>query len=235
MVTGHLALEIQMNKKHSLLALFLATIFISTYVYADTKIIGHITPLESELLQKSIKFPDCPGIEIVEWRSTTGLEQQSSPNDLNIKIMNDICKISLTNFWSYVKDNNLKFVFNESPVKLTVSFMPAKLGFYGDDYRNLNDHSYRFKNREKKYYSDGSIIGIWGYTQYSPLYLYMRNDILKKNGQKNIDFAATFAHELYHVLSYHHGVFKSLPGSRADKEKMEEELANSYEAFVGYY
>ena len=214
-------------------AIFSAFIFISGYAQSDTKIVGHMSPFNTELLPTSIKLPDCPGIEIVEWRPTPGLEQQSGPTNNNIRIMNEICKNSYQKFWPFIQSRKLESVYNQQPFRLTVSFMPAKLGFYGEDYRNLNDSKFRFNSREKRYDSDGSIIGIWGYTQYVPTHLFMRNDIIE-DGAVNTEFAATFAHELYHSMSYWHKVFISLPGPMSNRSRMDEELANVYETFVGY-
>lgn len=209
-------------------------LFSSSVQADDGKVYGHMDPLSNELLPISIKLPDCPGVEIIEWRPTPTQENQTSPTEKNIKLVNAVCKAGISNFFKFVKANHLKFKNNEYEFNITVCIMPAKLGFYGEGYRNLNDHHFRFKNRERRYESDGSIMGVWGYTRYEPLSFFVRNDVLNKHGNLSSGFATTFVHELFHTLSYHYGVYDLLSNNRSVRDNKEEQLAIKYENYVTF-
>jgi len=223
-----------MKKSFSLVAALFCCVFNTNAIADQKKIIGHMEPLPSELLPAPIKLPDCPGIEIVEWRHTPTKESLTSPTEETIKIVNTVCKTGFSNFFSFIKKNKLRFIPNDSELRIKVCIMPAKLGFYGENYRNLNDHNFRFIGRDRKFENDGSIMGVWGYTHYEPFYIFIRNDVINNNRTLTRGFASTFVHELFHALSYHYHVYDLLSSSRSVRDSKEEQLAISYENYSGY-
>jgi hypothetical protein len=167
---------------------------------AEEPIEGHMEPLASELLAQPVAL-GC-GAVIREWRG-------SAVDAAVIQNLEDLCARSLVAFRPFLARHGLAVVKNH-PFTFQVSLIPDEHG-----YRGLNDRTYRFRDRP------GSE-DVWGYTSYASAYFFMLSD------PQHPAFARTFVHELFHALSWHHGVFAAHAGAYAQKLAQDEALARLF-------
>ncbi len=196
---------------------------------------GHSTqmaPLQSERLKNPIVLTDrCKNVNIIEWRFTPGIMRSTAPTKKNIKILDDICNHVMKNVVKFVKSKNYSLNDDISNFNTSVCIMPANLHRFGRSPRNLNDIKYRFSTRSKSYTPDGRLYSIWGYYQRYNNHIYIRNDVLLNDGvTANNDFKTTFAHELFHAISYYYGVYYQHNGN---KSGVEEKLAEDFTEYLG--
>ena len=166
---------------------------------------GHIMPLASELLPDPIVL-DC-GVVIQEWRGVH-IDAQA------IEQVSAVCDLAVEAFVPFIARHGLSVV-DDRPFYFTASFIPDTT-----DYRGLNDRRWRFANRSTRN-------EVWGYTSHTNSHIFILSD------NRHPQFEATFVHELYHALSWYHGVFDSLPGATmTERFAQEERLAIQFEREV---
>lgn len=181
-------------------------------------------PQSYEKLESPIRLIDgCDDIFIQEWRSTPGLMETTGPTSKSIKVINEICNLSLNKFPEFAKKKGFVIKSVDEKFHTTICMMPADVYDQGTAPRNLNDLKFRFAKRTIRY-------PLWGYFQRQQNYLYLRNDVLRNNGRINYRFKTVFAHELYHALSYYYGIYYQYSG---DKNKIDEQLAQDFSAYLG--
>jgi hypothetical protein len=90
-----------------------------------------------------------------------------------------------------------------------------------EQYRGLNDTSYRFYDRQ---YQDP----VWAYTSYDYNYIFIVNDTELSN------FNTIFTHEIFHALSMSSGIFDSHPGDKYAKYATDEYLAIKFTQYLGF-
>lgn len=213
-----------MNK----LIIFLSIILFSSLSFGDD-LYSTMAPLPSEKLSQPIALTgSCKLVKVVEWRPTPNQESQTSINKKSIDILNFICKKVIKNFPKFIETQKYK-LNEELKLSQSLSLMPADLKNHGRDFRNLNDLTYRFKNRTKEYDENGNPYPIWGYHQRASSFIYMRNDVLNENGEINKGFEIVFAHELFHSLSWKFGIYQQHKGN---KDIIEEEMARKFTMFL---
>jgi len=72
---------------------------------------------------------------------------------------------------------------------------------------------------------------VWGFFQRSSGNIYLRNDVLTRRGLPNEAFMHTFAHEIFHAMSYFYGLWQSHP---FDKDDWDEQLARAFTRHIGF-
>src|SRR5690606_24259958 len=133
----------------------------------------------------------------------------------NIKLVNELCSLVEKNFHSFVAthgfktDRNIKFNYS-------ISFLP-----YDTKYRHLNDLLYRFANRLLQRND------LTGYTDHDTRYVFNISDI------SDDEFTVSFVHELFHAMSHTYGLFDSFSGSKYDKIRSDEALAQKFTESLG--
>ena len=210
--------------KSQAIAVLVCVLFASNVSADNPYTPGPMVPRAIERLSAPIKLNDlCAEITVVEWRPTPGLENSTSKSEKSIKILNQICNLSVRFFPQFI---NKYYDFSDRVENFSQSLclMPADVNQYGQDVRNLNDISYRFVNRTKAYDEDGIPYPIWGYHQRSMSHIYIRNDV------PNAEFKTVFAHELFHAMSYQYGIYNQHEG---DKDEADEKLARKFTRYLG--
>lgn len=206
------------------IAILICVLFVSNVSADNPYTQGPMMPRAVEKLSTPIKLNDlCAEVTVVEWRPTPGLENSTSKSEKSIKILNQICNLSVRAFPKFI---NVYYDFpNEKETLLQyLCLMPADVEQHGQDVRNLNDINYRFFNRTKRYDEDGIPYPIWGYHQRSVSHIYIRNDVL------NAEFKTVFAHELFHALSWKYGIYNQHLG---DKDVIDEKMARQFTRHLG--
>jgi len=221
-----------MRKFYKLFILFFIALFSGNVAAVDHGR-GIMTPLQHERLAKPIYLnKSCKNIRVVEWRSTRGYYNSTSPSGKSIEIMNKTCNLAVNNFYRFIKATR-KYNVRNQKFDTSLSLIPADIYRHGQRPRNLNDISYRFLYRSKDYDHNGSVYNIWGYHQRATNFIYIRNDVLQDNAKgENRKFVVVFAHELFHAMSYETGVFKQHRPA-ADRENIEEKMAQDFTDFLG--
>lgn len=193
---------------------------------------GIMTPLPSERLTKPISLKQvCKKVKIVEWRGTPGLIKSTGPSKKSINILNKSCNMMVPKFFEFMKNQygdykleNKNYAFDTS-----ISFMPYIKGKQGHQPRNLNDIKYRFVYRPKTY-TDGEVDIIWGFFQRAEDWMYVRNDVLLKDGKtKNKETEKVFIHEMFHAMSWHYKVYHQHSGN---KDHVEEKMAREFTTYL---
>lgn len=134
-------------KKYILITLIV--LFFSPTIKADSYIVGHMIPFESEKLENPINL-DC-GLTIYEWR------RKGDSEDLN-----RYCSLALNNFAPFIKKHKGIDVTPQLNFGLSLLRDSRK-------YRELNDLKYRFFDRQQQ-------VEVWGYTSYDDKYIFITND-----------------------------------------------------------
>lgn len=187
---------------------------------AEEKIVGNMMPFVSEMLPEPIRLKDsCKEVKVVEWKPTPGYERFTSPSKKSIRILNQVCNLAVSKFRSFVTKRGYHLSNKALTLKQSVSILPADLDRSGSEYRNLNDIEFRFFNRSKEFDENGKAYAIWGYFQRHESFIYVRNDVLDDNGDRNKEFEKVFAHELFHAMSYTNGVYQQHKGNQDSQEE----------------
>ena len=175
---------------------FLASMSLALMGHAEER--EGIMPKPSEVLPEPIKLTkSCSKISIIEWRGT-------DPNKESSDILDKICNEAFNKFRRFVSYKG--YNYSEADFSLTVSLIPAHPNNGGSEYRNLNDINKRFANRTKYFTPEGRIIPIWGYYHFNNNHIFIRNDVLNEDNKVNDRFVTIWAHELFHAMSYRHGI-----------------------------
>lgn len=187
-------------------------------------------PWRSERLPVAISLSDCSGVKIIEWRGSKGYERSSTPSETSVNALNQICARARANFF--------KFIHSKGYVALSldgfhqdVCLMPADIHRDGRLARNLNDVTFRFKNRDDKEFTpNGQLYSIWGYTNYNKDTMFMWSMVLNENSSVNQKFATIFSHELFHAMSHYSKLYLNYRGSSAEQD---EKMAQEFTQYLG--
>ncbi len=117
------------------------------------------------------------GAEIKEWRG--------SPVDS--QTVNSLCTFTKNRFYSFYEAKGIS-IKNPAPFRYSLSFIPVT-----SRYRDLNDSQYRFAGRTTSF-------KISGYTLNDVRYVFNISNTYDPQ------FNVSLVHELFHALSFHHGV-----------------------------
>ena len=194
---------------------------------ADSKVVGHQKPLPNETLSQPLALSGmCSNILVKEWRGT-------KPSVDKIKVMSMVCNMVVDRFYSFVKEQGFSATKRYNP-RYSLSLIPWYSYSGGNEYRNLNDSSYRFVSRPKFCNDEGRTCKanetpwpLQGYTDRVDKFIYMRNDPIVY-GKENKEFKTLFAHELFHMMS-----FETRSFHKHSSPKIEELLANKFTIALG--
>lgn len=184
-------------------------------------------PLASERLPKPIELASCPGVQIVEWRPTPGQCEETSPSAAAVAAVDTACAEAHRALVVFIGERRLAPLSGIS-MRIDVSLIPFE-GDLGRQYRNLDDVAWRFTWRASA--AQGKPMWVVGEFSGGPRTgnrpaIYMRNDVLTRDGDVNAGFRGTLAHELMHAAV----VELSLLG-RYPNHARNEELAEEFEAY----
>lgn len=190
--------------KMKILKIVLAILFITTFAWADEKIVGHVEPLPEELLPTPIDLKNCP-IDIYEWRS-------KNKSEFKAGWLGEYCELTIQKFNEFVALKGLKKAHNEPYEGWKVSIIPDNR-----EYRSLNDLQYRFAARSQ-------YVELWGYTHLRTKYIFLANEATPP----------FWAHELFHSLSVHYGIYEAHhPYDISIRIKEDEKLAREFTVWLG--
>lgn len=175
-----------------------------------------IKPWQSEKLANPIELSNCPGIKIVEWRP--------APSVKSTDLLNKTCLKIFSKYSGFLKSQKIFYDGNFDNFHLDISLIPVS-----DEFRNLNDHIFRFRDRVKTYDNEGKVDKIWGYTDFRNKISFVRSDITTEKGQVNHKVLIVFAHEMYHALSNQLGI----NGKYHYNPKIDEEMAKKFTVYLG--
>ena len=154
-------------------------IFLTNIAVADSKIHGHMKPLDSERLKHPMRL-DC-GATVYEWRGST-------PDKARV---NKLCTLAVNNFYSFIKEQG-DYNIRNGRFNYAVSIIPI-----GKEYRSLNDRKYRFDVRVVNY-------PVTGYTVLEEKTLF--NMASTNRSDFNVSFVHELFHALshHHEVFYQH-------------------------------
>jgi hypothetical protein len=187
-----------------ILSVFVSLITISLTAEADTRIAGHMEPLDHELLSPEIRL-DC-GVVV--------RERQGKP--VSVEALNNMCTYALRNFPKFVEEKKLRTNRNTGAFSWSLSILPES-----HCYRCLNDVKYRFRYRMIK-------ADVIGYTEKNARYSFILND------ESDKVYNVTFVHEMFHAMSMFYGVYDNHPGNWGQKTERDERLAKEFTNWLGY-
>ena len=154
-------------------------------------------PLADELLNDPIRLQSCPGLTIVEWRSTPGLELTTGPSSVAIAAIEEACARTVAALAPFLHERGYGSAEPPEPIDYRLSLLPAAPAAGGMADRALNDLVDRFHNPR----IPGSLR--WGITDGGSHYIYVRNDVLVGDPPHlRRDFASTLTHELAHAVTF---------------------------------
>ena len=193
--------------KHNSILFTLSLILSQGLATADAKIIGHMIPLDQELLDQSLTIPNCSGLIIREWRGEF--------DNTDLDKLGEICKLTQDSFHSFLAQNRLE-PQHDRPFNWSISIIPD-----GQCYRCMNDVKYRFRYRFVPQ-------EVWGYTGRNERYTFTVNNI-----QMTL-YKTIFTHELFHAMSMHYGIFDSHDDDNKEKLIKDEALARAFTKYLGF-
>lgn len=199
---------------------FVLLFFVSSVAAADSRIVGHMLPLEEERLQDPIILPHCPGVRVIEWRATVG-QDDTGQSEAATNELDELCSLAVNSFHAFLVKQRIAPRRPLNGFHEDICLMPADIYNHGTQYRNLNDNKYRFASRKHK-----EIRYIWGYSDQDSSTVFLRNDVLTSDGRE-IRFSNTFTHELYHAMALYTGIYYTTG------EDSDEDLANRFTRFLG--
>jgi hypothetical protein len=217
----------------SRLARFLTVSTLALVAFVATPSSGHSPPTRldaeprpTERLASPIWLRHC-AMQIVEWRPTTELRAETSPNDQGLAVIDETCRRAFDAYPGFLRARKLRHVREHADWLPSVSLLPANVLLDGKSTRALNDLPSRFEA-----VAPGCCY--WGLYVDSLNHLFLRNDpLIKDKGgqlQANPRFVRTLTHEIGHVLSSRLGVW-DMQGYDRDRD---EALAEDFVAYMGF-
>lgn len=188
---------------------------ISTKDIPNKDDIYDIKPWPSEKLANPIKLSNCPGTKIIEWRPAPSIE--------GIDLLNKTCLKIFKKYSEFLKSQKILYDGNFDNFHLEISLIPIS-----DEFRDLNDQFFRFRDRIKTYDDEGKVNKIWGYTDFKNKISFVRSDITTEKGNINHKVLTIFAHEMYHALSHQLGVNAKYHYN----PKIDEEMAQKFTVYL---
>lgn len=180
-------------------------------------------PVASEQLPEIIKLPQCPWFSIIEWRTSQD-NIYGGPSDKAKSLLGDACQKAVKKFPLFLKKEKINLPIDFTQFHQNISLIPIS-----ENFRDLNDTSFRFKDREKTYDTNGQLNIIWGYTDFNTHLTFIRNDIIDKDGIVSNTTLLVFTHELYHAMSWHFKINDYYHNSAI----IEEAMAQKFTTFMG--
>jgi hypothetical protein len=182
-------------------------------------------PRGSERLARPFALPHC-GMQIVEWRSTTALHDETTESEAALAVLDDTCRNTFARYDAFLKAKKLPRLRNQPDVLPQVSLLPGNTLLDGKSPRALNDLPTRFEA-----VAPGCCY--WGLYVDTLNHLFLRNDPLIKDDSgalvPNPRFVRTLTHEISHVLSSRLGVWDVVGYDR----QQDEALAEEFVTFMG--
>jgi hypothetical protein len=165
-------------------------------------------------------------MRIVEWRSTAVLQEDTTPSDRALAVIDRTCRETFNRYGDFLRAQKLPQPRLVPEAMPTISLLPGNTLLDGKASRALNDVPSRFAA-----VAPGCCY--WGLYVHSLNHLFLRNDPLVKDEAgalgPNPRFVRTLIHELSHVLSAHLGVWDALGYDR----QRDEDLAEAFVAYMG--
>ncbi len=216
----------------SRLARFLAVVTLAIVALVATPSLGHapVTTLDAlpraaERLPQPMWLPNC-NMQIVEWRRTDPLLEETSPSEQALAVLDDTCRDAFARYGAFLRKKGLPSLRKQAVILPTLSLLPGNVLLDGKSIRALNDLPSRFEA-----VAPGCCY--WGLYVDSLNHLFLRNDPLIRNAAghlaPNPRFVRTLTHELSHVLSSRLGVWEVVGYDR----QRDEDLAEEFVAYMG--
>ena len=182
-------------------------------------------PRAAERLAQPLWLPHC-GMNIVEWRSTPALHEETTVSDAALAVMDQTCRDTFARYDDFLKARKLPRLRPRADVLPAVSLLPGNTLLDGKSARALNDISSRFEA-----VAPGCCY--WGLYVDTLNHLFLRNDPLVRDASgalvPNPRFVRTLTHEISHVLSSRLGVWDVIGYDR----QQDEALAEDFVTFMG--
>jgi hypothetical protein len=182
-------------------------------------------PRKDERLAQPIWIPHC-AMRIVEWRSTSALQAETTPSDQALAVIDDTCRDAFERYGDFLKSRRLPRLHAHAEVMPAISLLPGNTLLDGKSARALNDLPSRFE-------AVAPACCYWGLYVDSLNHLFMRNDPLVREADgklvTNPRFVRTLTHEIAHVLSARLGVWDVIGYDR----QRDEDLAEDFVTFMG--
>ena len=182
-------------------------------------------PRASERLAHPLWLAHC-GMNIVEWRSTSALQDETTESAAAVAVMDDTCRDAFARYDSFLRAKKLPRPKIRPDVLPEISLLPGNTLLDGKAPRALNDLPSRFEA-----VAPGCCY--WGLYVDTVNHLFLRNDPLTRNEAgalvPNPRFVRTLTHEISHVLSARLGVWDAIGYDR----QQDEALAEAFVAFMG--
>jgi hypothetical protein len=182
-------------------------------------------PRKDERLAQPIWIPHC-AMRIVEWRSTSALQAETTPSDQALAVIDDTCRDAFERYGDFLKSRRLPRLHAHAEVMPAISLLPGNTLLDGKSARALNDLPSRFE-------AVAPASCYWGLYVDSLNHLFLRNDPLVREADgklvTNPRFVRTLTHEIAHVLSARLGVWDVIGYDR----QRDEDLAEDFVTFMG--
>jgi hypothetical protein len=182
-------------------------------------------PRAAERLAKPIRLASC-GMNIVEWRSTAALRDETTVSDAALAVLEETCRSTFARYEAFLQSKKLPRLRATPDVLPAISMLPGNTLLDGKSPRALNDLPSRFEA-----VAPGCCY--WGLYVDTLNHLFLRNDPLIRDGNgalvPNPRFVRTLTHEISHILSSRLGVWDVIGYDR----QHDEELAEDFVAFMG--
>lgn len=193
-----------------------AVLLVGHLARADSRTAVRMHTLPEEALRPAIHLPTCRGVNIIEWNPLPRYQAAE------IKILNDACNEAVDAFPEFARREHL-FLESNQPFSWNIVILPED-----EEYRHLNDTSFRFSKRFNWIMPDGNPMLLKGYTDHLDRDIFIFNHILNSD-VPNKRFITIYTHEMFHALSYHYHVYQSHSG---DKNRADESLAIKFTKYL---
>jgi hypothetical protein len=182
-------------------------------------------PRQGERLPKAVWLPRC-GMNIVEWRSTDALKDETAQSDAALAVIENTCRDTFARYDAFLKSKKLPRLRERPDVLPAISLLPGNTLLDGKSARALNDLPSRFEA-----VAPGCCY--WGLYVDTLNHLFLRNDPLLRDANgalvPNPRFVRTLTHEISHILSSRLGVWDVIGYDR----QSDEALAEDFVTFMG--
>jgi hypothetical protein len=184
-------------------------------------------PNAAERLDQPVWVQHC-GMQIVEWRPTLALLDETTPSEEALAVLDATCKTAFERYGDFLRTKKLPRLRAQPLSMPSISLLPGNILLDGKSVRALNDLPSRF---------DAVAPGCcyWGLYVDSLSHLFLRNDPLIRDATGHLEanprFVRTLTHEISHVLSARLGVWDIIGYDR----KHDEELAEDFVAYMGMH
>ncbi len=184
-------------------------------------------PETTEQLAQPVWLPHC-GMKIVEWRPTSALRAETTPNEGAYALVDATCRDAFQRYNAFLRSKRLPRLRDQPTFLPAISLLPGNVLLDGKSLRALNDLPSRFEA-----VAPGCCY--WGLYVDSLNHLFLRNDPLIKAPSGELEanprFVRTLTHEISHILSSRLGVWDVVGYDR----QRDEDLAEDFVAYMGMH